>query len=222
MRMNNSIIGQKLAALLQSWRAPHYQNFDWGVASFAAGIAIYFSLPFEPKLSLLLAGIGGVFLILSIAHRIHSSLYAIVLIVFLLFLGCGRAAWHSAAVKRPKLPTYERSYDVTGWIESVEKSGSGFRWQIRVHNLSDLGEAVTPKRVRFRAKTEGFDAGDGVSIRAILSAPPGPVVPDGYDPARRAFYQQIGGYGFAIGKPIAAEVTMRSISEQYKRALVRF
>ena len=222
MRMNNSIIGQKLAVLLQSWQAPSYQNFDWAVACFAAGIAIYFSLPFEPKLTFLVIGIGVGALILSMAHKFRSSLYIIVLIVFLLLLGCGRAAWHSAAVKEPKLPAYERSYDVTGWIESVEKSGNGFRWQIRVHSLSRLDAAAIPKRVRFRAKTDGFDAGDGVSIRAILSAPPGPVVPDGYDPARRAFYQQIGGYGFAIGKPTAAEVVARSTSEQYKRALVRF
>ena len=81
---------------------------------------------------------------------------------------------------------------------------------------------MTPRRVRIKAKTEEFDAGDGVSIRAIMSAPPGPVVPDGYDPARRAYYKGLGGYGFAIVTPEAYEPNSLALSEGYGRSFVRF
>ena len=222
MAENNSIIGERIASLLQSWSAPAYQNFDWGVALFAAGIAAYFALPFEPSL-MILAGLCFVLLTgLWLSDRFARRLYPFILILALLALGLGRAAWHTQAVSEPILPKYERSYTLTGWIEAIEKSGTGFRWQLRVHNMSGLAPEATPKRVRVKAKTEGFKAGEGVSIRAIISSPPGPVVPDGYDPARRAYFQQIGGYGFAIGAPVFSEIKTTTISERYTRGLVRF
>jgi len=222
MTQINRIIGPRVASLLQGWSAPSYQNFDWGVATFATGIALYFALPFEPNLKVLLGVCAVLGLILWAAERFVFRLYPIVLILLLLAAGIGRAAWHTQAACEPILPKYERSYVVKGWIETVEKSGTGFRWQLRVHEMSWLKPEVTPKRVRIKAKTEGFEAGDGVSIRAIISAPPGPVVPEGYDPARRAYYKQIGGYGFAIGKPTPYEVKITSITERYSRSLVRF
>ena len=222
MAENNSIIGPRLASLWQGWSAPAYQNFDWGVATFAAGIALYFALPFEPSFMPLLGFCCFLLLGLWLFEKFAGRLYPFIIILVLIALGVGRAAWHTQAVSEPILPKYERSYTVTGWIEAIEKSGSGFRWQLRVHDMSGLAPEATPKRVRVKAKTEGFEAGDGVSIRAIISAPPGPVVPDGYDPARRAYFQQIGGYGFAIGAPESIEVKTTTISERYRRGLVRF
>jgi len=159
---------------------------------------------------------------LWLLSKFALRLYPIVFIGLLLLLGVGRAAWHTQSVAEPILPKYERSYVVKGWIEAIEKSGKGFRWQLRVSEMSGLKPDVTPKRVRVKAKTEGFRAGDGVSIRAIISAPPGPVVPEGYDPARRAYFQQIGGYGFAIGSPEISFIETSSLSDGYKRSLVRF
>ena len=159
---------------------------------------------------------------LWLTERFAFQIYPLVLVLLLLSLGLGRGTWHTAAIAEPKLPKYERSYTVKGWIETIEKSGNGFRWQIRVHDMSGLKPEVTPRRVRIKAKTEGFDAGDGVSIRAIMSAPPGPVVPDGYDPARRAYFKGLGGYGFAIGTPEAYEPNSLTLSESYVRSFVRF
>ena len=167
MAENNSIIGERIASLLQSWSAPAYQNFDWGVALFAAGIAAYFVLPFEPSL-MILAGLCFVLLTgLWLSDRFARRLYPFILILALLALGLGHAAWHTQAVSEPILPKYERSYTVAGWIEAIEKSGTGFRWQLRVHNMSGLAPEATPKRVRVKAKTEGFKAGEGVSLSLI-------------------------------------------------------
>ena len=218
----NRIIGPRLGPFLQGWSAPSYQSFDWGVAAFAVGIAIYFALPFEPSfivIALLIAGFGAAS---AAADRFAFKLYPYVFILFLAFLGLGRAAWHSAAVERPRLANYERIYEVTGWVEAIERSGKGYRWRLRVSDIEGLRPDQTPKRVRVKAKTEGFAAGDAVTVLAIMTPPSGPVVPRGYDPARRAYFEQMGGFGFAIKPPVAAEIKTLSFTERGKRGVVRF
>ncbi len=222
MAEDNSKFKRVVATLSQGWSAPDYQSFDWGVTAFAVGIAVYFALPFEPSLVwilMIISALGGLAWLMG---RFAQRLYPVVFIVFLMALGIGRSVWHTDAAAQPPLPDYERSYTVTGWIEAIEKSGTGFRWRLRVSEVSGLEPGKTPMRVRVKAKTEGFDAGDGITIRAVLKAPPGPVVPNGYDPARRAYFEQIGGYGFAIGAPSPASVAAKSAPEKWKRGLVRF
>ena len=65
-------------------------------------------------------------------------------------------------------------------------------------------------------------AGDAVTVLTVMTPPPGPVVPNGYDPARRAYYEQMGGYGFAIRAPEAAVIEDMSGAEKIKRVVVRF
>jgi len=207
---------------LQGWSAPPYQSFDWSVAAFAVGIAIYFALPFEPDMLVLMIICAVIGLCMILAERFIFRLYFFVFIVFLISVGVGRATWHTQATAQPKLPDYERSYQVTGWIEAIERSGKGYRWRLRVSELSGLDPEKTPMRVRVKAKTEGFKAGDGVTILAIMTPPPDPVVPQGYDPARRAYFEQLGGYGFAIGTPEAAKVKSKSRLESLNRDVVRF
>jgi len=218
----NSIIRARIEPLLQGWSAPTYQNFDWGVAAFAVGIAIYFALPFEPDVKFLAAICALMGFLTLAADRFVFRLYPIVFIVFLISLGLGRATWHTHAVDMPKLADYERIYEVTGWVEAIERSGTGFRWRLRVSDIEGLAENQTPKRVRVKAKTEGFAAGDAVTLLAIMTPPSGPVVPQGYDPARRAYFEQIGGFGFAIRDPAMAEIGELSLSQKFRRDIVRF
>jgi len=133
-------------------------------------------------------------------------------------LGLARGIAHTDAVSAPVLRDYQTAYDVTGWIEAVERSGSGYRWRLRLHNIARTYDGAPPvdmpKRIRVRTKTNGLLPGDGVTLRAILRAPPGPVIADGYDPARRAWFQQVGGYGFAISTPEAAQVTTHGTEQR--------
>ena len=212
----------RVASLLQGWSAPNYQNFDWGVAAFAGGIALYFALPIEPIMAVLLAICAVVGVLVWGANHFAFRLYPFVFIIFLIVMGLGRAAWHTQAVATPKLADYERIYEVTGWVEAIERSGKGFRWRLRVSDVDGLTAGQTPKRVRVKAKTEGFAAGDAVTVLAIMTPPSGPVVPQGYDPARRAYFDQIGGFGFAIREPSEAKLGELPFLEKTKRGLVRF
>ncbi|MEE9346943.1 MAG: ComEC/Rec2 family competence protein, partial [Robiginitomaculum sp.] len=198
--------------------APAYRSlqFEWLVVAFGIGIGLYFALPIEPPLWLA-AGVGaGAFIaIISFTRLLSrqglSKFRAGLLILAVLIFGLGRATWHTKAIEAPILPDYRMAYNVTGWIEAVEMSGSGFRWRIRVDDMKlgarSLRADERPVRVRIRAKRAGLSPGDGVSVKAFMTGPPGPVIEDGYDPARRAYFKQIGGYGFAISTPVAADVS---------------
>ena len=218
----NSIIGRETAPFLTGWSQPAYQNFDWSVAAFAVGIAVYFALPFEPDMMVLGVVCAAIGVAMFAADRFAFRLYPIVFMLLLTVLGMGRSAWHTQAAQMPRLADYERIYEVTGWVEAVELSGKGYRWRLRVDNIKGLDKDKTPRRVRVKAKTEGFAAGDGVTVLTVMTPPPGPIVPQGYDPGRRAYFEQIGGFGFAIKPPVAAAVEMTSPMDRFKRGLVRF
>lgn len=218
----NRIIAPHVAPFLQGWSAPNYQSFDWGVAAFAVGVAIYFALPFEPEFTVIVV-IGAIIGAGTLAaDRFAFRLYPYVFIAFLVLLGLGRASWHTQAAATPRLADYERIYEVTGWVEAIERSGKGYRWRLRVSEIDGLKPERTPKRVRVKAKTEGFAAGDAVTVLAIMTPPSGPIVPQGYDPARRAYFEQMGGFGFAIRPPKAAQIGQLSRGESLKRSVVRF
>lgn len=201
--------------------------FEWMIVAFAAGIGVYFALPSEPPFWLA-AGMSGVVLcILMAAPRLRKSpvLYFAVLMLALSAFGLSRAAVHTHFADAPVLRDYGTAYDMTGWIEAVERSGKGYRWRLRLHEISRTYDGAPkidmPVRVRVRTKTAGFLPGDAVTLRAIVRAPPGPVIADGYDPARRAYFEQVGGYGFAISTPMAGNIKVSGF-ERAERALVRF
>ena len=218
----NRIIAPRIAPILQGWSTPAYQSFDWGVAAFAVGIALYFAVPFEPSIVGLVVMCAVMALGVILSDRFIVRLYPFVFAIFLIALGMGRASWHTQTAATAKLADYERVYDVTGWVEAVERSRNGYRWRLRVDKIDGLSPEQTPKRVRVRTKLEGFVAGDAVTVLTVMTPPPGPVVPNGYDPARRAYYEQMGGYGFAIRAPEAAVIEDMSGAEKIKRVVVRF
>jgi competence protein ComEC len=61
--------------------------------------------------------------------------------------------------------------------------------------------AKLPSRIRIRL-TRGGDRlapGDWFSVRAILMPPPAPAMPGAYDFQRQAYFDRLGGVGYAVG-----------------------
>jgi len=168
--------------------APFGTAADWAIVAFGAGIALYFGLPFEPSLAV----VGISLLILFMALRWRSGSFVLI-VAFMLFAGLGRAGWHSQAVKTLTLPERPLTYDVTGWVEDIERGSRGLRWIVRVESLD--GEGRAPERIRVNVGEREIKVGQGVALRARLSAPPAPALPGGYDSARAAYYRGIGAYG---------------------------
>ena len=207
-------------ALERTW--PY--KFEWLTVAFAIGIGVYFWMPVEPDFIWPTVILGGVTLSAYGLRHSRIWLHFLILAGFMLALGVMRSAVHTRSVEAPILDSYRQSYDITGWIEAVQPSGKGFRWEIAVTQMSnwrgDMGVDTRPRRVRVRAKPGGLKPGDGVSLRALMTAPPGPVIADGYDPARRAYFSQIGGYGFAISTPQPTQVDVTGF-DRARRTLVR-
>ena len=73
---------------------------------------------------------------------------------------------------------------------------------MRVISLGALTPEATPYRVRVTlAETAGHAAtGDAVTLKATLRPPPEPVLPNGFDFGRAAWFDRLGGTGYAGGK----------------------
>src|SRR5690606_560385 len=67
-----------------------------------------------------------------------------------------------------------------------------------------------PRRVRIRtmARTAGLKPGDAIRLKARLAAPAMPAMPGAYDFARAAFFQSLGGVGYAMAR---AEIDKRAV-----------
>lgn len=196
-------------------------RFEWCLTAFCFGIFMYFAWPKEPTwwvaLSVLVL-LLTVFVVFGKQQRLSEY---ILLLVFLAG-GFGRSVLHTQLAYTPILPTYERTYEVSGWIENINKSGPLQHFYIRVHDIENLPNNQTPYRVRVRLKPYDFVPGDFIRLRAVLAAPRKPVLAGGYDPARAAYYNKIGGFGFAISKPETITPNLLSYVESKKRNLVKY
>jgi competence protein ComEC len=117
-----------------------------------------------------------------------------------LAIGFGAIAAKSALVAEPVLgkPWVGTFY---GRIEKVDILSA--RDVVRLQLATD-GHQDLPAKVRVNVATEQYDqrfkAGAVVKLRARLMPPAGPALPGGYDFARRAWFQQIGATGSALGE----------------------
>lgn len=203
------------------------QVFEWGVIAFGIGIALYFSLPAEPPWPFTVFISMGLVIAALCVRRfwdVTPMLWTCLVVWVFIIVGVGRAAWHSQSVATYFLPETRAAYTITGWIEAVEKSGSRYRWRVRVKEMQRRGRDVefAPLKVRFKADVTEFKVGDSIRIKALLTPPPSPVIPGGYDPARRAYFEKVGGYGFAISKADATPLPKLSHYEALERRIAMF
>ena len=89
---------------------------------------------------------------------------------------------------------------VTGYVTQVDKSQRGaWRALIGVATIAGVAASDRPAFVRISLKQDEPPLpGMAITCRAILRPPPGPVVPGAYDHSRRAWFQRLGGVGFAL------------------------
>lgn len=197
------------AGALLGWLAAERDRWVlWLPVFIALGVLVYFQLPAEPPLWPGLAAAAGLALAALALFRRAGLLSLLVVAVAAVALGFAVAGLRTKAVEAPVL--VERLGPV--WVSgTVLEAGSGERERRVVLErpaIEGLAPTATPARVRItlrgRAATgEGgvFEPGARLRVRAHLRPPPGPTAPDAWDFGRQAYFERIGGIGYAVAAP---------------------
>ena len=174
----------------------------WAPVAFAFGILVYFALPVEPwpmlPTLLMLAVAGAV----AAARRVQGLMVLFWLGVALALAGFGAAQLRTLQVAAPVLPR-AGVYQVLGTIQAAEPRHAGQRLLLGDLAIERLGADATPAFVRFtvRQAEAPFLPGQRIRAKLRLQPPSGAAVPGGFDFAMRAWFERLGGIGFALGTP---------------------
>jgi competence protein ComEC len=174
----------------------------WAPVAFAAGILVYFALPSEPSPLLLAVLALGIVAAADGARRQRQAAFRYLgwLALALLLAGFATAQLRTLSVDAPVLPRAS-VYQLEGTIRTAEPRDAGQRLLLEDLVIERVDRSATPARVRLtiRAMDPPLLPGQRIKVRARLQPPSGAPVPGGFDFAERAFFEQLGGVGFAYG-----------------------
>jgi competence protein ComEC len=179
----------------------------WLPVGVGAGIAGYFSLTAEPPPWLGVAVLAAVFAALAGLPRSRPSACGGALIVALtvgsLSFGFTVAQWRTHQVAAPVLAGKIGPSEVGGRVSWVEQQPNRVRLLIDRPTIVGLDPGRTPVKVRLtmsRRQAGAVAIGDRVTVRAVLRPPPAPAAPGAFDFQRYAYFQRLGGVGYAVGR----------------------
>jgi competence protein ComEC len=211
MRFPGAPSPRALAAALQAAVLEQADRWSlWTPVAFGLGCAAYFALDREP-LGLVAWGAAALAMALLIsARRLDISRGASLMLILTAFglAGFSAAKFRTDAVAGPIAPAMGQPAQVEGWVVDVASPGQGgSRILVAPTKIEGLAPAKTPTRVRITLRDVTPPApGQAVRMLALVNPPPPPASPGGYDFARDAFFESIGGVGFALTPPEAADL----------------
>jgi competence protein ComEC len=193
--------GYSRAALL--FEAERASFFLWSPVCLGGGIAAYFALPVEPAMIVAFAPLA---LVLILRSTVRSGTLAATLMTALILFGAGFAIAKLSveAVRAPVLTKALHSVEITGTVTMVEaKIPRGQRLTISAPTIAGLAPDQTPAVVRVRTMSSRSLAapGDRIRLKANLSPPAKQALPGGFDYARTAWFDSVGGVGYAFAAP---------------------
>jgi len=178
----------------------------WAPVFYGIGIGVYFALPWEPQGWICAAGALAAIGLAWLSRRTAVPLL-LCAAVALSAAGFAVAKARTALREAPVLARETGFVTMSGRLVALETHGKTRRAILDRLAVSGLVPPETPVRVRLRLHPRDEAVlGQRVELLASLRPPPEPVIPDGYDFQRRAYFQQLGGVGFALkpGRPVAA------------------
>ena len=173
----------------------------WLPVFLGVGIGVYFGLPREPP-----GWLGLAVLAVAVAATIAARKRPIGLLagiaLSLAAAGFAMAQGRTALMDAPVLARKTPPVLVEGRIAEIESKTNGYRVVLDHVRIEGQARAAMPERVRIRVRDPDgvLKPGGWISVRAILSPPPPPATPGGYDFQRQAYFQGIGAVGFAVAK----------------------
>ncbi|MGE4313617.1 MAG: ComEC/Rec2 family competence protein [Pseudobdellovibrionaceae bacterium] len=170
-----------------------------------AGIALYFSLPFEPDF-LIFALICFLNIIALIFIYIKRLKYFSV-VIYLLFMVC--LGLTSATYRSHSLATHMLEKDIgftilSGQIVSLspQEDGRGAKLIVAPAALEKLEKENWPQKIALSVRNaQGLQVGQTIRAKAALKTPSGPFLPGGFSFRRYNYFQGIGAQGYTFGPP---------------------
>ncbi len=180
----------------RGWTAERDRWPLWLPVALGGGAALYFALPAEPP-----QGAGWAMTVLAgllMAGAIWRRGRVVLALLGALVLGFSAAQLRAEVVAAPALKQ-EGIVHFNARIAGLEAADDGVRL-ILDRPISGAFTAVPARlAVTQRGDGGGLMPGDWVSLTADLSPPRPPAEPGAADFARAAFFQRLGGNGFALG-----------------------
>ncbi|MBI5941278.1 MAG: ComEC/Rec2 family competence protein, partial [Caulobacterales bacterium] len=180
----------------------------WSPVVFGLGAAGYMTLKIEPPFwqALVVAGlaVAGTWTL----RRRFGTGGAVVAATLLAFAAAGFFAGklRTDRVAAPIAPAADSPRVIEGWVVDVPSPGAGgARMLLAPVWISGLAPEETPVRVRVTLREPAVSPPPGSAVRvvAMIGPPPSPASPGAYDFARDAWFDRVGGVGFALGEPRA-------------------
>ncbi len=176
--------------------------FHFAPLLLALGIITYFSAGSEPVFAILiLSTLASAFI--AIRARSHNLLWLIACSLALFFGGMSVGKMRTMALNTKPL-THQVTGIVSGTIIEVSRNQRGSpRYLLKTISIEGIDTSDLPTLIRLSAasKHEPGRPGDRITGLARLRAVSGPSFPGSFDFSFNAWYNQLGGSGFFMGKP---------------------
>lgn len=173
----------------------------WLPVCLGAGIAAYFSFDREPAIWIGPLGIAAC-CVVGLAGRRRTVWLIPAIALGVAALGLGLAQLRAASVAEPILEKRIGPVEIAGRLIANERRDKRRRILLDRLTIARLTPERTPARIRVTVRAMPGDArpGDRVTVRAIVAPPPAPAAPGAFDFTRRAYFQRLGGVGFAVSR----------------------
>ena len=185
--------------------------FHFAPLIFGVGISIYFVVPAEPLLWVLL-GTFAIFALAAIRLLNHGAGWIFVCAVALFFGGMSAANIRTNMVGNHSL-VFPVTGQVSGTIIEVTQNRRGApRYLIAPIKIEHVNQNKLPTYIRMSAASKHIAAipGDKISGLGRLQPVSGPAYPGSFDFSFNAWYDGLGGTGFFMGKPQITKSTAES------------
>ena len=171
----------------------------WIPVLLGLGIGLYFYLPTEPPLELVVSLPGLAVIAWWLGGRLRSHLRPALGVLACVALGFGLAGLRTLRADSPQVTAMERDVFVQGKVVAMEVGRKGGH---RILLDSIVGEGEATRRLRLRLSIPRSQShvaiGDWVQGRVDLKPLPAPVLPGGFDFGRKLWFDGIRGLGFTL------------------------
>lgn len=183
--------------------AVQHMHSEWRlmlpVAAFAFGCALFMATSFQSPSLLVLSIVAAITIIASFYNLIPFRSLGYCFVAFL--IGYTVAAIRTQSLETTIVRSEHFTY-LEGRVNEIELRAERTPRITIKPDMIERWSTPVPRKIRLLARKaipEDLKAGDSVRLPAILKPPEGPIVPGGFDFARRAFFEGIGGEGYVAG-----------------------